>query len=303
MKNDLNLIVTQGPYSTFLEEIASLNNVGGIRLNTIMPIKEGKIKDKLIELKSIINPKILWIDLKSRQLRIREFANTPYTAITISHKIKVKTPTLVYFDNGNVTGKLLEVDGNKLILEDYVGRLLGPGEAVNILDESLEYIEPSFLTEKDMLYINLCKQLDINHFMLSFVESKSDIEYLKNLYPECVICSKIENKKGINNLIEITKNSDYVMAARGDLYIEIDYPHNISKVLKKIIQMAGNKSIAASRMLISLLRRSLPSCSDIMDIQFLREMGYFNFLIGDDICFKREILIRAVNIFKSIFNY
>jgi len=185
--NKLELIITQGPYSTFLEELASINIVSAIRLNTIMPVKEGTLKERLKDISEKIYPKILWIDLKARQLRIKEFANTPYTAVTISHKIKVTLPATVYFDNGNITGKLVDIDGNKLIIEDYVGRLLGPGESVNILDDTLEYTENSFLTEKDEIYVALCKELGIKHFMLSFVEKKQDIEYLKNIYPGSVI--------------------------------------------------------------------------------------------------------------------
>jgi len=299
--NKLELIVTQGPYSGFIKEIASISEVAGIRLNTIMPVKEGKLKEKLEELKEIIYPKILWIDLKARQLRITEFANTPYTAITVSHKIKVNLPATVYFDNGKITGTLVEIDENKLILEDYVGRILGPGESVNIIDDSLEYLESSILTGKDMTYIDLSKELNIRHFMLSFVETAADIEYLKKLYPQSIIMAKIENKNGLKNLEEITEISDFIMAARGDLYTEIDYPHEIIKTLKYIYDTGKDKSGVASRMLESLLKHPMPSCAEVMDIGFLKDMGYFRFLIGDDICFKKEILIRAINIFRSIF--
>ena len=298
---DLQLIVTQGPYSSFIEEVASLKIVAGIRLNTIMPIKEGRVEEKLQELLSQIAPKTLWIDLKARQLRVSEFANTPYTVVTISHKISVKLPNTVYFDNGNITGKLVDIDGNKLILEDYVGRLLGPGESVNIIDDSLKYLEPELLTERDLMYVELCRKLGIRHFMLSFVESKSDIEHLKNLYPGSSVMAKIESKKGFNKLEEITPVSDAIMAARGDLYTEVDYPHQIVEALKKIKRVAGEKSIAASRMLESLLKRPVPSCPDIMDLQFLKEMGYSKFLIGDDICFKRDLLLKAIKIFTAIF--
>jgi len=50
------------------------------------------------------------------------------------------------------------------------------------------------------------------------------------------------------------------------------------------------------------MKHSLPSCPDIMDINYLRDMGYFRFLIGDDICFRREVLLRAIKIFNAIFS-
>jgi len=300
--SNLELIVTQGPYSSFLQETARIDVVSGIRLNTIMPIKEGRVEEKLEELRAKTYPKTLWIDLKARQLRITEFANTPYTAVTISHKIKVKLPNTVYFDNGNITGKLVEVDGHKLILEDYVGRLLGPGESVNIIDGSLEYLAPDLLTERDKMYVELCGRLGIRHFMLSFVESKKDVQCLKSLCPDSIVMAKVENQKGLRALEEIEQVADFIMAARGDLYTEIDYPHQIADVLKRIQRVAGNKSIVASRMLGSLLKHPMPSCPDTMDIQFLKEMGYAKFLIGDDICFQRDVLMKAIRIFKAIFS-
>lgn len=295
------LLITQGPYSSFLDEIVSINCVAGIRLNTIMPIKAGQEAEKLRELRDRVAPKPLWIDLKSRQLRIREFANTPYTAVTISHRINVNLPNTVYFDNGNITGKLVAIDGHKLILEDYVGRLLGPGESVNIVDDSLEYVDPDLLTERDRQYLDLCQQIGLRHFMLSFVERRADVDTLKAQYPGCLVIAKIESQKGLAQLEEIAAVSDGVMAARGDLYTEVDYPHHIVAALQHIRRVAGAKSIAASRMLESLLKRPVPSCADIMDLEFLKAMGYTRFLIGDDLCFKRELLLKAIKIFTALF--
>ena len=119
--------------------------------------------------------------------------------------------------------------------------------------------------------------------------------------PGCVVMAKVESKKGLNNLAQIAQASDAVMAARGDLYTEIDYPHQIAEVMKRIRQVCGDKAVAASRMLGSLLRHPMPSCPDVMDVQYLKEMGYTRFLIGDDICFKKEVLMQAVRIMKAVF--
>lgn len=296
-----DLIITQGPYSSFLKEVAGMDVVSGIRLNTIMPIHEARTEDKLQELRDAVHPKALWVDLKARQLRVTEFANTPYTAVTISHRVKVSLPNTVYFDNGNITGKLVDIDGKRLILEDYVGRLIGPGESVNIIDDSLEYLDAGLLTERDEMYVALCKKLGIPHLMLSFVERQADVDYLRSLYPGCIVMAKIESRRGLENLSEIAPAAELVLAARGDLYTELDYPHQIAGALKKLQRIAGDKSVVASRMLDSLLRHPMPSCPDVMDIQYLKDMGYRRFLIGDDICFKRQVLMQAVRILKAIF--
>lgn len=300
MNDNLSIIVTQGPYSPFLDKIVKIDTVRGIRLNTIMPIRKEVFLSKISALQKEISPKIFWIDLKSKQLRVSSFANTPYTAVSISHEIEVELPTKVYFDNGNTVGEIVDIDKNQLILENYVGRMIGPGEGINIPSPSLKIKEPKFLTQKDIEYVNLCKQLGINYYMLSFTENKDDIENLRSLHPHCIIAAKIENIKGLENLTEISKAADYIVAARGDLFTEIDYPHHIGNILKNILKVGEKKAILASRLLHSLLVSNVPSCSDIMDILYLKEMGYKTFMIGDDICFDYRILTKAIRILNAI---
>ncbi|HPH95921.1 MAG TPA: pyruvate kinase [Anaerolineaceae bacterium] len=298
----LELIVTQGPYSSFFDDVARIPSVSGIRFNTIMPVKEEQMAEKLKELRERAGEKQLWLDLKSRQLRITEFAHTPYTAVTINHRISVNLPAKIYFDNGNLMAHLVDIDGYRLILEEYTGRILGPGEALNIPDDSLRLLDPSPLTERDERFLEASQSIGLRHFMLSYVEHPGDILAIKQVYPQAFIAAKIENKPGLKNLDAIQEVADEVIAARADLYTEIEAPQFIVPTLKKIYHLCGKKSIVASRMLSSLLHNPIPSCSDIMDIYYLKDMGYTRFMFGDDICFKKDILMQAVHIFNSVFN-
>ena len=296
----MKAIVTQGPYSSFFEEVALNNLVEGIRLNTIMPIKDGALEERLATLAQLTHGKPLWVDLKARQLRVKEFANTPYTAVTVSHRIRVDLPTTVCFDNGNLSATLVEVDGYRLILEDYAGRLIGPGESVNILDESLEYLDPDLLTSRDQEYVTACLNLGISDYMLSFVEHADDVRVLRKLHPGCRVVAKIESQKGLQNLAEIGAEADCLMAARGDLYTEVPYPHDIVPALRRIEAEGHGNSVVASRLLLSLLRHPVPSSADIMDLAFLLHMGFRRFMIGDDICFNRDLLMRALRVLRAL---
>jgi pyruvate kinase len=298
--SELRLIVTQGPYSTFLEQVAGLDLVEGIRLNTVMPVKDGEIEATLAELKRKTGEKTLWVDLKARQLRVREFANTPYTAVTISHRISVDLPATAHFDNGKLAARLVAIDGYRLILEDYAGRLIGPGESVNIVDESLTFLDHDLLTAKDLEYVAACRQVGIEDYMLSYVERPEDLETLRAEHPGCRIMAKIESQRGMERLEEIAAVSDGLMAARGDLFTEVPYPHLVVPAVREIFEVDGPGAVVASRLLLSLLRHPVPSNSDIMDIAYLLQMGYRRFMIGDDICFKRDILMRAVRIFGAM---
>jgi hypothetical protein len=300
---DVSLIVTQGPYSTFFERITSHNIVSGIRFNTIMPIPENQYESKLQEMFDMTNKyhKDLWVDLKGRQLRVMEVANTPFTSVTISHEIELELPVIVYFDNGSSTGKIVAIDGNKLILEGYVGRLLVPGEGINIPHPSLRYVNDSVLSEKDVMYLELCKKIGIHKFMLSFVQTADDINYVKELYPEAILNAKIENKQGLDNLDQILEVANSIMVARGDLFNELDYPHDIVLATKKMIEAGPERAILASRILLSLLKDKVPACADLMELSYLYDLGYRQFMIGDDICFDEDMLNRAMRIFEMMF--
>jgi len=165
-----NAIVTMPPYAPFIDEVLSHPIVSGIRLNTVMPIKE-PLEDKLKEIneKVMKKEKDFWIDLKGRQLRVKTYGVPPFTEIELTHKISVNTPIIIYFSDGKESATLLEVDGNKLIMQEGPKRVVGPGEAVNIPDKSLR-IE-GYLTDTDKKYIESSVNLGINKYMLSFVES------------------------------------------------------------------------------------------------------------------------------------
>jgi pyruvate kinase len=128
-------IVTIPPYAPYLNEVARHPLVGGLRLNTVMPLKES-FTAVLERLTSLGPP--LWVDLKGRQLRVVGAAIPPYTEVHLSHRIQVETPVEAFFSDGTECVRVAAVDGDRLILEDGPRRLIGPGESVNIVHPSLK---------------------------------------------------------------------------------------------------------------------------------------------------------------------
>lgn len=294
-------IVTIPPYAPFIREVLAHNSVEGIRLNTVMPTK-GKLEDLLKKLNDDASTfgKDLWIDLKCRQLRVKSFGTPPYTAIDLSHNISLDTsvPVTAYFSNGEQTAKILAVEDNRLIMLDGPRRVVGPGEAVNIIHPSLS-IE-GFLTDTDKKYIEASQKLGMHNYMLSFVEKSEDITGLLKYDNKAKIVAKIESEKGLNFV-----NNDYkehcgsvgLMAARGDLYIEVLRPHKIIDAVENIVRK-DNNAIVASRIFPSLALSPEPSCEDIGDVDNLLRMGYRRVMFGDDICMKRESIIGGLNLYS-----
>ncbi len=289
-------IVTVPPYAPFIKEVARHSIVSGLRLNTVMPVKE-PLEDLLKRLQDNAEEKDLWIDLKGRQLRTAGYATPPFTKLAISHRINVKTPVTAYFGNGKESATIVGVEDNKLILLEGPRRVVGPGESINIIDPTLT-IE-GYFTKKDLAYIQAAKNIGIHNYMLSFVESEADIAELYKQDSQANIAAKIESTKGLKFAENHDAKNYRLMAARGDLYIEVERPHKILEAVEKIIQKDSN-AIVASRILSSLSMSAEPSCEDISDVAYLIKIGYKTLMLGDEVCLQRKSVISALNLLEAI---
>lgn len=289
-------IVTVPPYAPFIREVARHPVVSGLRLNTVMPAKES-LDDMLKRLQDDSEGKTVYIDLKGRQLRTMTYGVPPFTEIRISHKINVKTPVTAYFGNGRESATVVGVDGNKLLFLEGPQRVVGPGESVNIVDPTL--VIQGYLTKKDFAYVEAAKKVGMHDYMLSFVESESDLAQLHSLDKEANIVAKIESMKGMKYVREDYKANCRLMAARGDLYIEVERPHEILEAVDTIVEKDPD-AIAASRILASMATSAEPSCTDISDVAYLMKTGYKTLMLGDEVCLRRESVLGALNLLEAI---
>jgi pyruvate kinase len=289
-------IVTIPPYATFAEEVARHPSVVGLRLNTVMPIK-GALAPVLERLSKLGPP--LWVDLKGRQLRVVGAAIPPFTEVRVSHPVRVETPADAFFDDGREHARVVAVDGDRLILEDGPRRLIGPGESVNLVDPSLEVL--GTLTDTDRAYLAAMRDLGLRHVMLSFVERTSDIDEVREALPNADLVLKIESPRGLDFVASwtVAPPPARLMAARGDLYVEVLRPHRIIGALRRIIT-ADPDAIVASRLFPSLARGAVPEATDIGDAAFLMSLGYRTFMLGDEVCLKRDSVMSALNLLEAV---
>ena len=146
-----------------------------------------------------------------------------------------------------------------------------------------------YLTEKDKIYLSVCKELGIKNIMASYVEDISDIVEIKMLNDNTDIVCKIESEKGIKNINEL--DGFNLMAARDDLYLELGNPYYMTYALNRIISEDKN-AICASRIFTSLEHHPTISYSDFEDLEKMYEMGYRNFMLCDNVsnyCFDKAI--------------
>ena len=287
-------MVTAPPYASFLEEVARHPLVCGLRLNTVMPVKGGP-REALERLKGLGQP--LWVDLKGRQLRVVGAAVPPYTEVRLSHRIRVDTPVDAYFTDGTERVRVMAADGDRIILEDGPRRLVGPGESVNIIHGSLE-VEGT-LTDTDRAYLAAMGELGMSRVMLSYAEKLEDAREVRELLQDAEVMLKIENRRGLEYARKFGAAHGRLMAARGDLFVEVVRPHRIAAAMREVIS-ADPDAVAASRLFDSLATHPVPSCADIGDAAFLLELGYRTFLFGDAVCLRRESVLAALNLLEAV---
>lgn len=291
----LEVIVTVPPHADFLDEVAAHPVVTGLRLNTVMPLAE-PIEQVLGRL-AALGPR-LWIDIKGRQLRVAEAAVPPFTAVRLSHRVRVRTPTVALFGDGREAVRVLAVDGDRLILEDGPRRVVGPGESVNIPDGSL--VVEGDLTERDREYLEAARALGLRDVMLSFVEGRRDVEAVLAAHPDARVVAKVESRRGLAwARAGAPGPSVRLMAARGDLFLELRQPHELPRALRSIVATDPG-AIVASRLFGSLAWDEGPTAAEVTDAAFLLSLGYRALMLGDQVCLRRESVLAALDVIEAL---
>jgi len=287
-------IVTVPPYARHLEEVAAHPLVSGFRLNTVMPVAE-PLREVVERLARFGPP--LWVDLKGRQLRAATAAIPPFTEVRLSHPVSVDVPTDAFFHDGKEHARVVAVDGERLILEDGPRRVIGPGESVNVVDPSL--VVEGTLTPTDRAYLDAMREAGERRVLLSYVERPEDVAEVRERLGGAEVLLKIESRKGLDFARSHRAALGHLVAARGDLFVEVREPHRVVGALRTILA-ADPEAVVASRIFPSLARDPVPEAPEIGDVAFLLGLGYRTFLLGDEVCLRRESVLAALNLLEAV---
>lgn len=294
-----NLHVTLWPSFPHFKDFVNDGRLAGIRLNSAM--MSGAELDSELGIVKNIKGVPLYFDIKGRQLRVREaIIQKDHLELEINHPIDVQTPTLVLFKAGNDYALLKEVkNGTRLIFEGGPKYLVKAGESMHIRHPSLVVHEPVFC-DYELEKIEKVVAAGFKRFYLSYVESQKEVDELRGMIgPDSHLILKIESPKGLE-FVKTWKPqpNTNLMAARGDLFVELEKPHQILTAVKTIIRKDPD-AFVGSRILLSVIHSPVPECDDLSDLAFLQEIGYKNFLLCDELCLKGDLLGTAVNVFDQ----
>ena len=215
------------------------------------------------------------IDLKPGEkvaITVRDETDVESSSIHVNYEdliSKVNVGDLISVDNGLMNFEVLQKEEALLHCKVLHGGRLGSKRHVNIPGVRIDL--PS-LTKKDKEDILFGMKKDVDFIALSFVRSASDVEdlkdFLKSRLKKVKIISKIEDKEGLANLDLITRVSDGVMVARGDLGIETDLA-NLPNIQRKIMHRCakwGRRSIVATHLLESMIDNPIPTRAEVTDV-------------------------------------
>ena len=234
----------------------------------------------------------LMLDTKGPEIRIKQFetgkaeliSGEKFTLCCYDVKGDDSKVSVTY---ENLYNELTE--GNELLIDDGLVKIkvesivdkdincvvidggeLSNNKSINIPGVSINL--PA-LTQRDVADILFGIENDMDVIAASFIRSADDVSKIRKLLDEnggrnILIISKIENRKGVDNMDEIIRESDGVMVARGDLGVEIP-AKEVPVVQKKMIRkcnLLGKPVITATQMLDSMIENPRPTRAEVGDV-------------------------------------
>lgn len=220
-------------------------------------IRTGKMKNGQVIMKNNAIVSIIPASLEGDEKNIPLYPIIP--------KRILKEGDVLYIDFNNVIIQVIKNDGQRVEARVLEGGLVGSNKGINI-DRQIDL--PAF-TNKDLKIFELAKKEKVDCVALSFASKKEDVQELRKIfrYPIFVI-SKIESRKGVNNLEEICKASDAILIDRGDLSRDIPL-QKIGLAQKHILDVAKKMKkpvYVATNLLETMMENFQPTRAEINDI-------------------------------------
>ncbi|MBQ9116241.1 MAG: pyruvate kinase, partial [Clostridia bacterium] len=237
-------------------------------------------------------PIAIMLDTKGPEYRIQTFENNSITLrdgdsftfttedvegneqrVSVSYKhltedLEVGDTILV--NNGLVIFEVIELTATEARCKVIAGGELSNRKSMSFPGKVLRQ---KFLSDQDKSDILFGIENDIDYVAASFVSRKQDILDIKQLMDEnggenIGIIAKIENRSGVDNILEICDECEGIMIARGDLGVEIPFKElpAIQKHLTSVCRILGKRVITATEMLESMIKNPRPTRAEISDV-------------------------------------
>jgi pyruvate kinase len=176
---------------------------------------------------------------------------------------------VLLLNDGQISLKVTAIDGPRIMTRVMVGGELGNNKGINRQGGGLS---AGALTDKDREDIRTAARLKLDFLAVSFPRDAADMEEARGLFRQAggfgLLVAKIERAEALTNLAAVTKASDGVMVARGDLGVEMGYAE-LAGLQKQIILEARHQNkvvIMATQMMESMITATIPTRAEVSDV-------------------------------------
>lgn len=203
---------------------------------------------------------------------VRGDADCTPAAFTISYANfveEVAEGQRVFIDDGLVRLLITSCEADSVICTCTTGGVVSSRKGVNLPDTELS--TPA-LTEKDRRDLDWAIEHGLDYVALSFVRRPEDLTELlariEDRGANLGVIVKIEKPEALEHLDDFISRADGVMAARGDLGVEMDVWRVplIQKDITVRCRAAGKPVIIATQMLQSMVTSPMPTRAEVSDV-------------------------------------
>jgi pyruvate kinase len=181
----------------------------------------------------------------------------------------VKAGDVLLLADGYIVLEVMQVKGTRI---DCITRAGGELSNRKGLNKQGGGLSAPALTDKDLEYIQLAAEMNVDFLAVSFARDAADIRRaqseLRKWKGTAHVVAKIERHEAIDNLTDILSVADAVMVARGDLGVEMGYAAltGLQKTIIDQAQAANRIVITATQMMESMINSPVPTRAEVSDV-------------------------------------
>ena len=142
-------------------------------------------------------------------------------------------------------------------------------------------------------FIDSISGLEIDGLGLSFIQTSELVNNIREISPNLLLISKIENSEGLKNAKEIVSSSDGIMIDRGDLAAEVGFNSLFSAVetISALTKSAGRPLIMATENLETMTERDLPSKSEVISLAHSASIGVDCIMLSEETALSQNSMV------------
>ena len=311
------IIATIGPASVSPEVIGALVDAGAdvLRINCSHISTEG-LAERITLVRSVRPHVAVLVDIQGPKLRYGgepqtlvdgdslsfRFAELGLPGPETGARVSVRPDQRILLDDGRIETLITAVsdaDGGSVEVRVVRGGELRKNKGVNLPDTE---VMGSVLSRKDRADLEVAKRENVEIVAVSFVQRPSDIEEVRSILgPTAQVIAKIERPQALERIEDICRVSDGVMAARGDLGVELPFQvvpaaqHRIARTALR----HGVVSVCATEMLESMTTSSRATRAEVADVTGAVRDGFDAVMLSGETAVGTNP-VRAVEVMSAI---